>query len=151
MIGVTGWYSAKPRNQWGIVSAGTKAVLTYGKNIKTMVMRLADSGPLATTPKAAASQDSARTKKMITARAANQSTSEPVGRHPTSTPAPITNVVAKRLRETLAPTCPISSEPDAIGIERKRSTSPLDISCATAAEVVPAPKPAHKTMIPGTT
>src|SRR5699024_12874007 len=97
-------------------------------------MRLADSGPLARTPKAAASQDSARTKKTMTARAASQSTSELVGRHPTSTPAPITNVVAKRLRRTLAPTCPIRSEPDAIGIDRKRKTSPGDLSCAPAAE-----------------
>ena len=38
-----------------------------------------------------------------------------------------------------------------MGMERNRSTMPLLMSVATATAVVPAPKPAHSTMRPGTT
>jgi len=38
-----------------------------------------------------------------------------------------------------------------IGMERNRSTMPLLMSTATATAVVPAPKPAHSTIRPGTT
>jgi hypothetical protein len=47
--------------------------------------------------------------------------------------------------------CPVSIEDARIGIDRKRSTMPLDMSVATATAVVPAPKPAHSTISPGTT
>ena len=36
-------------------------------------------------------------------------------------------------------------------MERNRSTMPLLMSVATATAVVPAPKPAHSTIRPGTT
>ena len=47
--------------------------------------------------------------------------------------------------------CPASTDQAAIGIERNRSTMPLLMSVATATAVVPAPKPAHSTISPGTT
>ena len=63
----------------------------------------------------------------------------------------MTRTVASRLRTRLATTWPMTTEDLASGIERNRSTIPLVMSEATAAAVVPAPKPAHSTIRPGTT
>ncbi|MFG3498600.1 hypothetical protein [Streptomyces sp. NPDC047928] len=37
MTGVTGWWSAKPCSQPGMVSTGTTALLGYGRNIMKKV------------------------------------------------------------------------------------------------------------------
>ncbi len=66
-------------------------------------------------------------------------------------PTPMTSAVAIRFRARLAMMCPKMIEELAIGMDRKRSTMPLDMSVATATAVVPAPNPAHSTMRPGTT
>jgi len=50
----------------------------------------------------------------------------------------MTSAVASRLRARLATTCPARTDELTIGIDRNRSTMPLDMSVATATAVVPA-------------
>ena len=54
-------------------------------------------------------------------------------------------------RATLATTCPVSTAELAIDMVLKRRMIPLDRSVATLTAVCEAPKPAHSTMMPGTT
>ena len=150
-IGVNGWCAANPRSHPGIVAAGTNAVLTYGMNMSTNVTELAASALCASRPTAAASQDSARMNSTIIPAAPAQPATEASGRQPTARPTPITSAVAIRLRSRLAVMCPTSTEEPLIGMDRNRSTMPLLMSVATATAVVPAPKPAHSTIRPGTT
>ena len=55
------------------------------------------------------------------------------------------------MRATLAATWPVSTAALEIGSVRKRSITPLVMSIATATAVPAEPKPAQRTMIPGTT
>ncbi len=64
---------------------------------------------------------------------------------------PMTGVVAIRLRSMLATTWPTRTEAALTGMLRNRSIIPLVMSVATDTAVVPAPKPAHRTISPGTT
>jgi hypothetical protein len=114
------------------------------------VKAVAASADRASRPTAAASQEIAVMKSRTIPRAASQSRAEALGRQPISRPAAITSAVATRLRARLATTWPMRREEPKTGIERMRSTIPFDMSVATATAVVPAPKPAQRTISPGT-
>src|SRR6266568_4283770 len=145
MTGVNGWLAAMGRSTGVIVRAGTNAVLRYGRNMITKVTELAASGVLTSRPAAAASQEIARMNAMIMPAAASQCAGLAVGCQPTARATPITSAVASRFRARLAAMCPARTDELAIGMERNRSTMPLDMSVATATAVVPAPNPAHST------
>lgn len=61
------------------------------------------------------------------------------GRKPMRNATPSTTAVVTRFFTTLATTCPTSTVPLAIGIDRKRSMMPPDMSCSTAIAVFDAP------------
>lgn len=104
MTGVTGWWSAKPRNQPGMVSTGTNALLGYGRNMTRKVKPLAASGVRASSPNAADSHDTASRNSSSTPTAASQRGGSTAGRKPMATATPRTSAVETRLRRTLATT-----------------------------------------------
>ena len=106
---------------------------------------------LASSPKAAAIQEIAVISASSSAAAASQFSASGSGRNPAISATPITRLVETTLRATDAVTWPVRTAPDAIGSVRKRSITPVVMSTATATAVLADPKPAHSTMIPGTT
>jgi hypothetical protein len=62
---------------------------------------------LATKPKAADSQASAKENAATMPATANQSTTEACGRKPTSSATAVTTVVVTSVRRTLPPICPV--------------------------------------------
>lgn len=119
--------------------------------MKKKVKPLAASGFRASRPRAAASQDSAKTNIASTPRTPSQRSGSVVGRKPGTTATPITTAEVSRLRSTLSATCPVSTADRAMAMVRNRSMMPSAKSVDSATAVVEAPKPAHSKMIPGTT
>ena len=133
------------------MSAGTKALLTYGAKAATNVAAFAASTLRASRPKHAASHEIAVISASSRPATASQFSGSATGRKPASSATPSTSTVETTLRATLAATWPVSTAAHAIGSERKRSITPVVMSSATATAVPAEPKPAHSTMIPGTT
>lgn len=109
------------------------------------------SAVLATSPRAADSQETAVIQASSSPIAASQPPGVPVGRKPMTKAAPRTRVVDRALRVTVAATCPARNGVPPTSSVRNRSTTPRRMSSLTVTAVLAAPNPAQRTSTPGTT
>ena len=100
---------------------------------------LAPSGVFASRPMSAANHDRATTNSASIPAAATHSSGVASGRKPMRMPTPSTTTVDAALRATLATTCPARNAAPPTSSERRRSTSPLDMSLDTLTAVIDAP------------
>jgi hypothetical protein len=112
-------------------------------------MLLAASGVFATSPKAAASQVSAKVTRASRPIAASHSLGLAFGLKPRAIATPMTSTMLARVWMVLPTTCPVSTEVREIAIVRKRLMIPAVMSVQTATAVAIDPEVAAMRMMPG--
>ena len=116
-IGVTGWFSAKIRTAFCIVSVGTKAELINGKKIIGYENAPAPSGVFAASPAMTATHVKANVNMPSMPNTANHSSGLADERNPISRATPIMTTIDIPFEMMEVKTCPHKTVDLAIGIE----------------------------------